>query len=106
MDADAARVESARDFVCRQAIAYAETVVPVKNRRTDLYRQADCEMLLTIALAYGECRHGNDADVGMTREGMGMFCQEAVNFYESLPLKEDPAKRSSLPFQLGNGVRP
>jgi hypothetical protein len=107
MDADEARVSSARDFVCQQAIAYAETVMPLKNRRTDLYRQADCERLLDVAIAYGECRHGNDADVGMTREGMAMFCQEAVNFYESLPLKEEPAKRpGSLPFQLGNGVRP
>jgi hypothetical protein len=107
IDADEARVKSARDFVCQIAIVYAEAVMPVKNRRTDLYRQTSCERLLDVAIAYGECRHGNDADVGMTREGMAMLCQEAVNFYEALPLKEDAAKRSTLPpFQLGTGMRP
>ena len=107
IDADEARVNSARDAVKKKAIEFAESVGGLKKRRTDLYRQADCEMLLTLAIAYGECRHGNDADVGMSREGMAMLCQEAVNFYESLPLLEEPAKRSTaVPFQLGAGVRP
>lgn len=107
MDADEARVTSARTFVCKTAIEFGEALGLLKNRRTDLYLQADCEMLLTIAIAYGEARHGNDADVGMTREGMAMLCQEAANFCESLPLKDEAAKRPAGPsFQLGNGVRP
>ena len=107
MDSDEVRVNNARDEVCKKAIVFAESVGKLKKRRTDLYRQADCETLLTLAIAYGECRHGNDADVGMSREGMAMLCQEAVNFYESLPLWEEPAKRSTaIPLQIGAGVRP
>ena len=106
VDADEALAMAARNFLCKIAIEFAEAL-GLMNRRTDLYLQGDSEMLQITAIAYGAARHGSDADVGMTREGMATLCQAAIDFGESLPLKDEVAKRpAGMHFQLGNGVRP
>ena len=87
----------------RLALEYAEAVTgtSTKNRRLD---KGDDEVLCFAAIAYTGSRHGIDADVGMAREGMGMLCQEAINFAESCP-REESTKRSGPRLHLGEGAR-
>lgn len=106
VDADAELARAAIGFLCQKAAEFVETlsVASPKNRRIDLQR-GDHETLQLAAIAYASARHGIDADVGMTREGLALLCQAAINYVESLP-KEEPLKRqgSSPRLQIGNGA--
>jgi hypothetical protein len=103
VDATLERAQAARMVLRRLAVEYAEAVTgtSMKNRRID---KGDDELLCFAAIAYTGSRHGIDADVGMAREGMGMLCQEAINFAESLP-REESSKRPGPRLHLGEGAR-
>lgn len=106
IDAEVELVQAAIWLLCQRAIEFVETLAGsnLMNRRGDLYRQGDPEALQLAAIAYSCSRHGIDADVGMTREGMALLCQAAIDFVESLP-KEESSKRSTDPhIQIGNGA--
>lgn len=108
IDSDADLVKKALVFLCRLAIEFAETLPGAKLKRVrgDLSRQGDVETLTLAAIAYASARHGIDADVGMTREGLALLCQAAISYHESLP-DEDASKRAVDPrLQIGNGARP
>jgi hypothetical protein len=104
MDADESFVAAARKLLRRLAVEFAETLTNVRYRDEN----GNDEMLCVAAIAYATSRHGIDADVGMAKEGMGMLCQAAIDFCESLPREEPLPKRSTeLPHphhQLGNGA--
>lgn len=105
VDATVELVNAARMFLRRKAIEFVETLpgASLKNRRPDP-SLGDSEMLELVAIAYACARHGIDADVGMSREGLALLCQASIDYVESLP-KEEPTKRTANPhFQLGNGV--
>jgi hypothetical protein len=109
VDADAALARAAKDLLCKTALEFVEALPGemLKNRRVDLYRQADSETLQLVAIAYACARHGVDADVGMAREGLNVLCQASIDFVEALPRVEAPApKRSAAVLHLGNGVTP
>ena len=109
IDADAESARAARMFLRKMAIEFVGTLpgTYLKNRRLDLYTQGDDEMLVLAAIAYASSRHGIDADVGMTREGLALLCQAAIDFVESLPRDDQSTKRSTDPhLQIGNGVQP
>lgn len=92
--------------LCQRAIEFVAALpgMHLKNRRIDLYAQGNSETLQLAAIAYVSARHGIDADVGMSREGLALLCQAAIDFVESLP-KEDHPKRSTDPhLQIGNGA--
>ena len=104
-DVDLARVGLM--FLCQMAIEFVAALpgTHLKNRRIDLYAQGNNEMLQFAAIAYASARHGVDADVGMSREGLALLCQAAIDFVEALP-KEDQPKRPADPhLQIGNGAR-
>ena len=106
IDTDVDLARAGLMFLCRMAIEYV-TALPgtyLKNRRIDLYAQGNSETLKLAAIAYVSARHGIDADAGMTREGLAILCQAAIDFIESLP-REDQVKRSVDPhLQIGNGA--
>ena len=102
VDTDADLAYAARKRLCLRAVEFWEAIhgTPLKGRRIDLWDQYDRQIQLA-AIAYGSARHGIDADVGMTREGLADLCQEAINFVEALP-KEEPVKRQIDPrLQIG-----
>lgn len=95
--------------LCQMAIEFVAALpgTHLKNRRIDLYAQGNNERLKLAAIAYVSARHGIDADVGMTREGLALLCQASIDFVESLPRDDQAAKRSTDPHhQIGNGVQP
>ena len=89
--------------LCQGAVEYVVAAAPeaLKNRRID--RPGNSEMLQLAALAYANARHGIDADVGMSREGLAMLCQAAISYVESLPWVDSLKRSSSVHLQLGNG---
>jgi hypothetical protein len=107
IDADVESTLAARMFLRKMAIEFVGSLAGnyLKNRRLDLYTQGDDEMLVLAAIAYASSRHGIDADVGMSREGLAMLCQASIDFVESLP-KDDQSKRPATDphLQIGNGV--
>jgi hypothetical protein len=108
IDAEIGLVNAAIGFLCQRAIEFVEALPGshLMHRRGDLYRQGDSEKLQHTAIAYACARHGIDADVGMSREGMATLCQAAIDFVESLPKEDQPSKRAADPhFQLNGGAR-
>jgi len=89
--------------LCQGAVEFVAAAAPeaLKNRRID--RPGNSEMLQLAALAYANARHGIDADVGMSREGLAMLCQAAISYVETLPWGEALKRSSSVHLQLGNG---
>ncbi len=63
--------------------------------------------LKLAAIAYVNARHGVDADVGLSRAGLALLAQAAIEYYEALT-GADPRKRPVDPHlqQLdgGNGI--
>lgn len=60
--------------------------------------------LKLAAIAYVNARHGVDADVGMSRAGLALLAQAAMEYYEALT-GADPKNRPVDPYlQLDNGV--
>ena len=107
VDTDVDLARAATKFLCQMAIEFVAALpgTHLKNRRIDLYAQANTEMLQLAAIAYASARHGIDADVGMAREGLAILCQAAIDFVESLPREDQNQKRSADPhFQIGNGA--
>ena len=106
IDTDVDLARAGLMFLCQMAIEFVASLpgTHLKNRRIDLYAQGANEKLQLAGIAYVSARHGIDADVGMIREGLGLLCQAAIDFVESLP-REDASKRSTDPhLQIGNGV--
>ena len=104
IDATVESAQAARKFLRQMSIEFVVALPGdlLKNRRID--RPGDDEMLCVVAIAYASSRHGVDADVGMAREGLGLLCQAAIDYAESLP-REEATKRSTGPhLQIGNGV--
>lgn len=107
VDATVELSQAALMLLCQGAIDFVEALpgALLKNRRVDLYRQGNSETLALAAIAYVGARHGIDADVGMSREGLALLCQASIDFVEGLP-REDASKRSSnTHLQIGNGVQ-
>jgi hypothetical protein len=107
VDATVELAQAALWQMCQIGLEFVDALpgALLKNRRVDLYRQCDNEMLALAGIAYACARHGIDADVGMAREGLAMLCQAAIDFAELLP-REDQSKRSSNPnLQIGTGVQ-
>ena len=105
IDADVESTRAGRMFLRKMAAEFVEALPGnyLKNRRLDL-TQGDDKMLTLAAIAYASARHGIDADVGMSREGLALLCQASIDFAESLP-REDQPKRSTDPhLQIGNGA--
>ena len=105
IDTDVDLARAGLMVLCQMAIEFVAALpgTHLKNRRIDL-AQGNHETLQLAAIAYVSARHGIDADVGMTREGLALLCQAAIDFVESLP-REDQAKRSTDPhLQIGNGA--
>lgn len=105
IDTDVDLARAGLMFLCQMAIEFVASLpgTYLKNRRIDLYAQGNSETLKLAAIAYVSARHGIDADVGMSREGLAILCQAAIDFVESLP-KDEP-KRSADPHrQIGNGA--
>ena len=105
VDTDVDLARAATKFLCQMAIEFVAALpgTHLKNRRIDLYAQANTEMLQLAAIAYASARHGIDADVGMAREGLAILCQAAIDFVESLP-REDQKRSADPHFQIGNGA--
>ena len=105
VDADADLARAGRTLLRQTAGEFVDALTGsqwMKNRRVDV-AQGDDEMLCLAAIAYVGARHGIDADVGMSREGLALLCQAAIEFVESLPREEVP-KRSSPHLQIGGGA--
>jgi hypothetical protein len=105
LDASAELSRAALGFLCQKAAEFVATLPgsAPNDRPVDL-QHGDHETLQLAAIAYASARHGIDADVGMTREGLALLCQAAIHYVESLP-KEEPLKRSIRPhFQIGSGA--
>lgn len=105
VDATVERAHAASVFLRQKAIDFVETLpgASLKNRRLDP-TLGDSEMLELAALAYACARHGIDADVGMSREGLALLCQAAIDYVESLPKEEAPKRMANPHLQLGNGA--
>lgn len=102
VDTDADLARAALTALCQMATEFVETLpgTQLKGRRTDLWAQGDSRPLQFAAIAYVSARHGVDADVGMSREGLAYLCQAAINFVESLP-KEEPKRAVDPQLQIG-----
>jgi hypothetical protein len=107
LDTDADLVRKALRNLCQMAVEFVAALsgTQLNNRRVDLWNQGDTDSLKLAAIAYVCARHGVDADVGMSREGLAFLCQAAVDYVESLP-KEEPKRPLDPQRQIGGGVRP
>ena len=106
IDTDADLVHKGLKNLCQMAAEFVQALnlSQLNNRRIDLWAQGDTESLKLAAIAYVCARHGIDADVGMTREGLAFLCQAAINFVEGLP-KEEPKRPLDPQLQIGGGAR-
>lgn len=60
--------------------------------------------LKLAAIAYGNARHGIDADQGLSRAGLALLCQAAIEYVEAIT-GSDPKRRPIDPhLQLDNGT--
>jgi hypothetical protein len=102
VDGEIERVRTSITRLCQGAIEYVAASAPhaLKNRRID--RPGNSEGLQIAALAYANARHGIDADVGMSREGLALLCQAAMNYVEAFPW-EDTKRPGNPHLQLSNG---
>ena len=105
VDADLAHVRGAVLVMRQAAFDYAASLPgsQLRGRRFDP-SQGDSTMLENAAIAYAAARHGVDADVGMAREGMAMFCQAAVDYAESAARDDQPRRFTEAHRQIGNGA--
>ena len=106
IDADADLVRAGVKHLCKTAIEYVRTLPGdlLQNRQVDLHQHGDAETLKLAAIAYANARHGSDADLGMTREGLVLLCQAAIDYTGTLPLT-DSRRPTKASLQLGNGTR-
>ncbi len=120
VDADAEIAHMGLVLLCQTSLEYHEALMgdSPKNRPVDPYFQVDGidlpeisrarRRLQIAACAYVHARHGIDADQGMSRAGLAILAQAALEYYEALvaaapkwqqPPPTDPQR------QLGNGAR-
>lgn len=105
LDASAELSRAALAFLCQKAVEFVETLPgsSLKNRRIDL-AHGDHETLQLAAIAYASARHGIDADVGMSREGLALLCQASIHYVESIPKEEAPRRSAQPHLQIGGEV--
>lgn len=119
VDADADLVMSGFSFLAQAALEYYEALkgVSPKNRPSDPYFLIDDvdvpeaararQRLKLAAIAYVNARHGMDADHGMSRAGLALLAQAAIEYYEVLAAIGAASKKAPIEVQrqLGNGAR-
>jgi len=104
VDADPDLSRAALALLCQIAHEFVESLGTMRKKRRD--REGHIEPLKLAAIAYASARHGIDADVGMSREGLALLCQGAISYVESLPDEEVAPKRTADPrFQIGTGMQ-
>lgn len=106
VDTDVGLARAGRDLLRAAAVEYYETVTGVdsKNRPSKSQLQHDNGNLELAAIAYVSARHGVDADAGLSRAGMALLAQAAMEYYETLT-GADPKKRPADPYlQLDGGA--
>jgi hypothetical protein len=112
IDTDARFARLARTRFRFAAVEYYEVVTAAdpKNRPANLQQLIENGLngdLEVAGIAYVSARHGVDADVGMSRAGLAILAQAAMDYgHEILTgARMDPKKRPADPFfQLGNGA--
>jgi hypothetical protein len=112
IDTDAKFVRIARTRFRISAIEYYEAVTGAdpKDRPANLQHLIESGSngdLEVAGVAYVNARHGVDADVGMSRVGLAILAQAAMNYgHEVLTgTSVDPKKRPVDPYlQIGNGA--
>ena len=119
VDADADIAHAGLVIFCQTALEYYEALMGVspKNRPVDPYLQfGDVDppeasrarkRLQLAGFAYVNARHGIDADQGMSRAGLALLAQAALEYYEVLTSIAAVAKKAPAEphRQLGNGAR-
>ena len=117
VDAEADIAHAGLMFLALMALEYYEALMGVspKNRPTDPYLQfGDVDVpevsrarkrLQLAAFAYVNARHGIDADAGMSRAGLALLAQAALEYYEVLVAAAPKQKSADPHLQLGNGAR-
>ena len=106
IDTDADLARAGLMNLCQMAIEFVGTLsgTHLRNRRIDLYKQGNSGSLQLAAIAYVSARHGIDADVGMSREGLALLCQAAIDFVESLPKGDQTQPKRSVDPHLQIGA--
>lgn len=112
VDTDARFARIARTHFRYSAVEYYETVTGTdpKVRPANLQHLIESGSngdLEVAGVAYVNARHGVDADVGMSRVGLAILAQAAMNYgHEVLTgTSVDPKKRPVDPYlQIGNGA--
>lgn len=119
VDADADIAHAGLALLAETALEYYEALMGVspKNRPADPYLQLDDavdspdakrarQRLKLAAIAYVNARHGIDADVGMSRMGLMLLAQAALEYYEALVTTAASKKRQPAEphLQIENGA--
>ena len=105
IDADIRLTRAGLALLYNTAIDYYEALTgadPKKRLVPDL--QLDNVKLCIAAIAYVNARHGVDADAGLSRAGLALLCNAAIEYCEAL-MGGHPKKRPVDPhLQLDNGI--
>jgi hypothetical protein len=117
VDADAEIALAGLALLAQTALEYYEALMGAapKNRPADPFFQLDDvdvpeairarQRLKLAAFAYVNARHGIDADQGMSRTGLALLAQAALEYYEALVVAAPKRQPSAEPrHQLGNGA--
>lgn len=116
VDADTEIALAGLAYLSLTALEYYEALMGVspKNRPPDPFFQAESvdmpearrarQRLSLAALAYVNARHGIDADAGMSRTGLALLAQAALEYYEALAALVPKRQASESHRQLGNGA--
>ena len=118
VDADAEIAIAGLALLAQTALEYYEVLMGAapKNRPADPYFQLDDvdvpeatrarQRLRLAAIAYVNARHGIDADAGMSRAGLALLAQAALEYYEALVIAAPKRQPSAVEphRQLGNGA--
>src|ERR1700751_1256304 len=117
VDADAEISRAGLGFLAQAALEYYEALMgaDLKRRPTDPYFQLEGvdypdggrarKRLQLAALAYVNARHGIDADQGMSRAGLALLAQAALEYYEALFAAVPKKQPADGHLQLSNGAR-
>ena len=110
-------VHAGLTLLAETALEYYEALMGVapKNRPADPHLQLDDvvdvpeakrarQRLELAAIAYVNARHGMDADVGMSRMGLALLTQAAIEYYEALVIATPKRQPIDPQRQIGNGA--
>jgi hypothetical protein len=106
IDTDAGLTRAGRALLYTTALEYYEAVTGAdpKKRAVEPDFKIDNPRLNIAAIAYVNARHGIDADVGLSRAGLALLCNAAIEYCEVL-MGGAPRKRPIDPaLQLENGA--